>query len=203
MDTTIVFDNYDICYIIWEFLDVPTIGALSSVSKLTFQLYKDVYKKRIKKEYIDKANGVFDIYIKHGERLIFHIYDSYIISNAMIHVNQFMKEFIDEDLWIALVNDSHLMEKIFYELAFLNRSFKQLKSSKLFDEAFETETYTKVQHLFDSIDKYMYIEHPEKYNVIELKHLASFKQIKKCHSKKRTQLISSLRRPKNESYYLM
>jgi len=201
MDTTIVFDNYDICYIIWKYLDLPTIGVLSSVSKLTFQLYKDLYKKK-NIEFMDKAYEVFNNYIKYGERLIYHIYDNNIILNAMINVNHFMKAFIEDNLWIVLVNDFHFMEKIFYELSFLNRTFKQLKSSKLFDEAFGTETYTNVQHSFDIIDNYMYIEHPEKYNVIELKHFASFKQIKNCHSKKRTQLISSLTRPKNEIYYL-
>ena len=64
---TIVFDNYDICYIIWKYLDLPTIGVLSSVSKLTFQLYKDLYKKRINIEFMDKAYEVFNNYIKYGE----------------------------------------------------------------------------------------------------------------------------------------
>lgn len=200
---TIVFDNYDICNIIWGYLDIPTIGMLSCVSRLTFQLYKDIYRKKFNIEYIDKANIQFDNYIKYGERFIYHMYDNDIILHAMISVNQFLKPFIEDNLWIALVNDFHLMEKIFYELSFLNRSLKQMISSKLFEEAFKNEIYRKMLLSFDIIDNYMYIEYPEKYNVIELKQLASFKNIRKCHKKKRNQLIKSLTRPKDEIYYLM
>lgn len=202
----IVFGNYDICSIIWKYLDAPTINSLSHLSKLFNELNKTFYQKKLKDDYIDPANKIYETYIDGSNLLVFYMEADLVtynmIRDSMRNVTSFIRKFFMNDLWIALVNDLDLMENLFYHVSFLNRSYNYYKSTMFFRFLFEEKIYTDVLDAFDDIKQFLYIEYPNKFNVIELKQLARFKNVRKVNKRNRSQLIHSLRRPQNERYNL-
>lgn len=202
----IVFSNYDICSIIWKYLDAPTINSLSHLSKLFNELNKTFYQKRLKDDYIDPANKIYETYIDGSNLLVFYmeadLITCHMIRDSMRNVTSLIRKFFINDLWIALVNDLELMENLFYHVSFLNRSYNYYKSTMFFRFLFEEKIYKDVLDAFDDIKQFLYIEYPNKFNVIELKQLARFKNVRKVNKRNRSQLIHSLRRPQNERYNL-
>lgn len=196
--------NYDLCLLIWSNLDLPTIGALACLSKTTYRIYKDTYRVRLNNEFIIPANKLFNTYFSITKPLLMTTYDRVsndVITQIMQNVCLLLDPFVNNQLWIALVNDLELMEDVFYSIAYIEKSLKYSYQTNLYT-VFHTDLYTKVKEYFDKIDKYFYVEYPSKFNVTDLKVLANFKKVRKCYKKNRSQLIYSLKRPTNESYFL-
>ena len=202
----IVFSNYDICCIIWDNLDAPTINSLAHLSKLFKKLNNTFYKKKLKDDYIDPVNEIYNNYMYDTNILIFYMETDLItfnmIRDSMINVTSLINQFFIDNLWISLVNDLELMQNIFYHLCFLNRSYNYYKSTMFFRFLFEEQIYKDVLNAFDDIKQFLYIEYPNSFNVTELRQLARFKNVRKVNKRNRSQLIHSLRRPNDEIYIL-
>lgn len=199
-----IFSNYDLCSLIWSNLDLPTIGALSCLSKTTYRIYTDTYHIRLQKDFIIPANELFITYFSVTKPLLITTYDrvtNETITQIMLNIITLLDPFVNNQLWIALVNDLELMEDMFYSIAYIEQSLKYSKHTNLYD-VFHTDLYNKVKVYFDKINQYLYVEYPSQLNVNELKVLAAFKHIKKYYKKNRSQLIYSLKRPPNELYFL-
>lgn len=202
----VVFGNYDICSIIWDNLDAPTINSLAHLSKLFNKLNQDFYQKKLKSDYLDPANDLYKQYINNSNRLILYMEHDLVTYNmvreSMINVTALIHKFFENNLWIALVNDFELMQNTFYHLTFLNSSYNYYKRVPFFRFLFEEQIYKDVLDAFDDIKQFFFVEYPINFNVIELKQLARFKKVKKVNKKNRSQLIQSLRRPNDERYIL-
>ena len=200
----VVFSNYDICCIIWDNLDAPTINSLAHLSKLFNKLNQDFYQKKLKSDYLDPANELYKQYINNSNRLILYMEHDLVTYNmvreSMINVTNLIHKFFENNLWIALVNDFELMQDAFYHLTFLNSSYNYYKCVPFFRILFEEQLYKDTQDAFDDIKQFLYVEYPLNFNVIELKQLARFKKVRKVNKKNRSQLIHSLRRPNDERY---
>ena len=202
----IVFSNYDICYIIWNNLDAPTINSLAHLSKLFNKLNQDFYQKKLKSDYLDPANELYKQYINNSNRLILYMEHDLVTYNmvkeSMINVTELIHKFFENNLWIALVNDFDLMQDAFYHLTYLNSSYNYYKCVSFLKFLFEEQLYKDVLNAFGDIKPFLYVEYPMNFNVIELKQLARFKRVRKVNKKNRSQLIHSLRRPNDETYIL-
>ena len=202
----IVFSNFDICSIIWKQLDAPTINSLRHLSKLFNELNKTFYQNKLREDYIDPANKIYENYIEGSDLLIFYMEADLVTYNmlrdSMRNVTSLIKQFFINNLWIALVNDLELMQSLFYHLGFLNHSYNYYKATMFFRFLFEEQIYKDVLNAFDDIKQFLYIEYPIQFNVIELRQLARFKNVRKVNKKTRSQLIHNLRRPHNERYIL-
>ena len=184
----------------------PTINSLAHLSKLFNQLNNTFYKKKLKDDYIDPVNEIYNNYMYDTNILIFYMETDLItfnmIRDSMINVTSLINQFFIDNLWISLVNDLELMQNIFYHLCFLNRSYNYYKSTMFFRFLFEEQIYKDVLNAFDDIKQFLYIEYPNSFNVTELRQLARFKNVRKVNKRNRSQLIHSLRRPNDEIYIL-
>ena len=125
-----VFSNYDLCSLIWSNLDLPTIGALSCLSKTTYRIYKDTYHTRLQNDFIIPANKLFITYFSVIKPLLVTTYDRVTndtITQIMLNIITLLDPFVNNQLWIALVNDLELMEDMFYSIAYIEQSLKYSK----------------------------------------------------------------------------
>lgn len=205
-----VLNNYELIYKIWSFLDVPTIGSLAGVSKITYRLYKEMYDRRLLTEYIEPCRLRFGLFKEHvalynSNNLLFdHDYgnNNEIHQRCIRDTKDFVKFLLKDNNWISLVNDLKMMESIFYYLVHVFQilyHFNKHLNEFTMDSKLK---YTELLETTNLLKKYLYIEYPEKYNVSELRMFAKFKDTKHLYKKKRLQLVRILTRPENETYTL-
>lgn len=206
-----VFTNYDILSKILENVDIFTLNAIASVSKLFNKINVDMYNKKLKSTIIEPANINFKNYIISIQPTIdlinLHNANNYhiLISDEdlyslMIYMNNLLESFLKTTLWIALVNDFMLMENLFCHLANIEIFLQYVRKYNLNNVNKELEQ--KLIKNLQSIKQYLYIENFDFYTVEDLKILCKFKNIKKYYKLKRIHLTKALTRPKNELYYL-
>lgn len=198
-----VMSDYDLCSIIWSYLDVPTIGGLASLSKTSYRLYKETYPVRLHNEYIVPANRLFSMFSRKTTpllRTLPELVTNDILVSLVTEVVTLLTRFVNGRLWIALVNDIDLMEVMFYALAYIEKDLVCLKTTQVY-QVFDSAIYYEAVALLDNIDSFLYVEYPDKFNIHDLKSLARFKKIKKYYKKNRSQLIRALRRPSDELYF--
>lgn len=210
----VVFTNYDILYNILTKLDIFTLNAIASVSKLFYKINDNVYDIQLKSNIIQPANIIFnnyklliqptiDLININNNNIVDNFYrlisddDFRILSN---NINNLLESFLNTTLWIALVNDYVLMENIFYHLANIDIFLKYIKDCKFYNiDEYLDNLLTKN---LKKIKQYLYVENFFFYDVKSLKILCKFKNIKNYYKLKRFYLVKALTRPKNEVYYL-
>ena len=203
----VVLDNYELMSIIWSYLDVPTIGVLASVSPMTFRLYKELYKKRLDKEYIEPCKLKFEQYMEKISIYVTTLYPTIDNENKhsvyIKHTVTLTNYLIKDNNWLAIINDFDLMESMFY---YFSQAFEILSYHLKYVRSVNNlnlETYKNYEIMIRNLNKikrYLYVVYPNNYNVKELSMMAKFKNIKKIYKRNRSSLIASLRRPKDEIY---
>lgn len=201
----LVLNNYELMNIIWSYLDVPTIGVLASVSPMTFRLYKELYKKRLDKEYIEPCKLNFDKYLETTRTYINNTYPtiddedkhSVCIKKTILFSNSLIKN----NGWLAIINDLDLMENVFYYFSLVSKILSYHRTMNDFNEE-TNKNYEIMTRNLNKIKRYLYVVYPNEYNVEELRMFAKFKNIKKIYKRNRSSLIGSLRRPKHETYVI-
>jgi hypothetical protein len=183
--------------------------VIKPVSKLFAQISDECYRERFDKEITTPASLLVDeiehecAYV-HRNLTTLNINDTIALLEDMY---ENLQPFIKENLWIALVHDIDMMEHMFQLLADVNGLLEKHKKRYQFSpESLQFPgrhaLYTKIQWTFDQLDKYLYVECPEKYNVLQLKQFARFKKINGFFIMKRRDLINMLSRPCDMLYYL-
>lgn len=176
----IVLSNYDLVNHILQFLDYQTISSVGLVNRLFNEVSLQLYPIAWKLQIVDPFHNITVPVIKK--------YYEY-IRYRDIHISFMTIMTSLKNVWPILVKDFEIMEMVF--LLFVQHDERHIQYQEYPKE------YNNLKQKFA---KLFYIEYPEKYYTYQLKQFAKYKQIKQYHSKNRSQLIKSLKRPKNESY---
>lgn len=194
----IVFDNYELTFLILKNLDSISLNTIGPVSQNFNRASKEMYQSKMDEEYIKPAKQLYETHLLEYTRLHNGTYLLDEFVNISYCVKEFINEFLDKKYWIALVNDIDFMEEIFVHIALIYNdfSFVGVLIRRSGDRRIiESELYDEVMEIIEKIKPYLYIEYPDNYDIEKLREFAIFKNVKKCKNMKRSKLISFLSRP--------
>ena len=177
---SLVFNSEDILTYIMSFLSEPEISGLRYVNpffnKIGFPLAKAMGVEREKK--------ISDIVLHYKP----YNYNP-LRRNSFVCFMGFVEDVLLTD-WTILIRDLEFMESVF-------RTGTLLHSIRKSHPSFEENEYNSI---LDELRPYLYISNESYYTVVDLRAMASFKNIRGAYKMTRAQLHRRLRRPKDEVY---
>lgn len=211
MSLLTLLESTDIADLIFDLLDAATISGIAPVCKSFAELSNKHYETRINKDLLIPAKNMYDDFYE--KTLRHYISNKYRYSmnftrqlrnflKMLYEFESFIEPFINKNYWVLFIYDLNIMENMFL---FISRLDEIIEDNPLFfrtnNSQDNRDLYYRLQHIFDIMDDYMYVEYPDRYLNIELRRMARFKKIKKQYKMKRSLLLKALRRPVNEVYY--
>lgn len=202
-----ILENTDVLRIIFEKLDFATVSAIAPVCKTFASLSKEVYQKKLNEDIIYPAKKLYDEFHKSVIEVMISTHEHSNMQNVLINFERFIISFLDNNYWLLFIYDLQFMEKFFLFISSLNHITEKYKDGIFFNPHIPNlserkQQYHRLQHIFDILDNYFYVEYPDLYTRQDLLIMAQFKKIKKRHTMKRRLLINALQRPQNEIYYI-
>jgi hypothetical protein len=201
-----ILENIDVLRLIFQKLDFATVSAIAPVCKTFATLSQEVYKNKLNEDIIYPARSSYENFHKSVIQDIINNQDGNMYSVLEIF-ETFITSFIQYNYWILFLYDLEFMEKFFLFVSNLNHISEKYKDGIFFNtyapnSAERKRLYFKLQHIYDILDDYFFVEYPDLYKRQDLLIMAQFKKLKKRHFMKRHSLIKALRRPENEVYYI-
>lgn len=200
-----IFDYIDIADLIFDKLDFDTITEVAVVCKRFAALSKDHLQKHLKDEIIDPARQIYDeFYINYMHLYLSHQYYGFLYRmnidhfiRMLKHFESFIYPFINNKFWILFLYDLDAMDNIFVFVSRLNHIIQFNKNYIFFNTNIgeRKNMYHRINKIFDSINKYLYVEYPNRYINSDLQMMARFKKIDKHWCMNKSKLSKVLRRP--------
>ena len=202
-----IFDYEDIADLIFDKLDFETITKVAVVCKLFASISKEHYHKHLKDEIINPARHRYD-------EFYLHYMNSYISNNyytffykmnvdyflkILISFETFIDPFINKNFWLLFLYDTDVTENFFLFVSRINHIIQYNKQFIFFDTNIEKEEYNrrtliyyKINTIFKTLDKYLCVKYPSRYNNSDLHKMARFKKIDKYWCMNKTKLENAL-----------
>lgn len=204
---TPILENIDVLRLIFHKLDFATVSAIAPVCKTFATLSQEVYKNKLNEDIIYPARCSYKNFHSSVIQVMLINNQGGDMYSVLESFETFITSFIQHNYWILFLYDLDFMEKFFFFVSNLNHISEKYKDGIFFNtyapnSAERKRMYYKLQHIYDILDDYFFVEYPDLYKKQDLLIMAQFKKLKKRHLMKRHALIKALRRPENEVYYI-
>jgi len=187
-----IFDYKDIADLIFDKLDFVTITEVALVCKRFASLSKEHYYKRLKVEILNPARYRYDeFYLHYMHTYLSNKYYSFFYRMCVDHflkmLNRyihFIAPFVHSNYWLLFLYDFDVTENMLMFVSRLNHIIHYNKQFIFFDTNIDEDEharriliYCRINKIFNTLDKYLYLKYPCRYTNSDLHMVAKFKKI--------------------------